>query len=360
MTSRKAKRRIAETYSALEESLATKAADDALANRNDDELFVVDRKGSKTARRKVVKEQERKERGTLHSATEEHLVRKKMKEMQEREQKKEEDAKKGSTESMDIWGEAADDGGIPAVPQRRRMASHSANKSTLKVVGPGFSYNPAQTHHQDVLAEASALEMAKRERDARDKASMDRGHAIIITNGSVDDGDQESSDDDRDSDDVDNDTSAKMVATTKKKDKLTKAQRNKLKRTRALSTEQKQAKVVKDLDKQINDLPKILKAMEKDKKTKEAQKALKAVLRSDNKDEGALTYGESGAVPLSDELGGSLRTLIPKGSSVRAMANTYDDAGKTIKPVKSRGGAARYARPHKAPNVKWIARHKYT
>ena len=78
MSSRKAKRRIAETYSVLEDSLATKAADEALANQDDSDLFVVDRKGSKRARRKVVKEQERKDRGTLHSATEEHLVRKKM------------------------------------------------------------------------------------------------------------------------------------------------------------------------------------------------------------------------------------------------------------------------------------------
>ena len=359
MSSRKAKRRIAETYSVLEDSLATKAADEALANQDDSDLFVVDRKGSKRARRKVVKEQERKDRGTLHSATEEHLVRKKMKEMQEREAKRKEEAGKGNgAESMDIWGGDPENGGVTAAPQRRRMASHSANKSTLKVSGPGFSYNPAQTHHQDVLAEASALEMAKREKDAREKASMGPG-PTLITNGSKGEDDEESSsDEDDDEEDVSN---GKNVATTKKKkEKLSTAQRNKQKRNRALNTEQKRAKVVKDLDKQIKDLPKILKTLEKEKKAKEAKKALKDVLKSSiGVDDGALSYAESGTVPLSDELGGSLRTLIPKGSSVKSMATTYDEAGKTIKSFKSRGGAKKYARPHAAPNVKWVARQKY-
>ena len=143
MSSRKAKRRIAETYSALEESLATRAANDTLANRDDSDLFTVDRKGSKTARRKVIKEHERKERGTLHSATEEHLVRKKMKEMQERElKKKQEEERREHVNDMDIWGEGGNEREITTAPHRRRMATHSASKSTLKISGNGFSYNP--------------------------------------------------------------------------------------------------------------------------------------------------------------------------------------------------------------------------
>ena len=77
---KKRSRRIAETNTEYEQALISKAEAEVLQNREDDELFVVDRSGSKTSRRKIEKEQSRKEMGVLASATEEHLVKKKMKE----------------------------------------------------------------------------------------------------------------------------------------------------------------------------------------------------------------------------------------------------------------------------------------
>ena len=81
---KKRTRRVAETNTEYEQALLSKAEAEVLQNREDDELFVVDRSGSKTSRRKIEKEQSRKEMGVLASTTEEHLVKKKMQEILER------------------------------------------------------------------------------------------------------------------------------------------------------------------------------------------------------------------------------------------------------------------------------------
>ena len=96
-------------------------------------------------------------------------MRKKMKEIQERESNKKQDKEKGDdTKSMDIWGDAADDGGLAPVPRQRRMASHSASKSTLKIAGSVFLQSRTRASSRCLGNEANALELAQEREDARE------------------------------------------------------------------------------------------------------------------------------------------------------------------------------------------------
>jgi nucleolar protein 53 len=361
---KKRARRIAETNAQLEEAMDSRAANELLAGKADDDLFVVDRAGSKTSRRKIEKEKVRKEQGVLVSATEEHLIKKKMKELAQKEASAAKTQNVSKVESLDIWG--ADDGGGDdeidklLTTTRRTQPKDNKTKKAAKVVGPGFSYNPAQVHHQDALAEAMALEMKKREKDAKDNALFAKKMTGIIANGDGEgDSDDEDDDEDEDEDDDAKKAAGKPSKKKKMKEKLTTAERNKQKKNKAMDTQFKKDRAVKTLEKQVEQWPHMLKNMEKEKKTMASKKALKDIAAQSHRDgeDAAMSYVESANVPLSDELGGSLRTLIPKGSSVKNMSIDYDSAGKTEK--KGRGVRVKGAHPHRAQNVKWVARHKY-
>lgn len=376
---KKRSRRIAETNTEFEQALVSKAAVEVLQNREDDELFVLDRSGSKTARRKIEKEESRKEMGMLASATEEHLVRKKMKEILER-GKGGKGANAGveeaKTNSLDIWGEApAQDESLAVLAnknrRRLRQPAEAATKKAIKVTGNGFSYNPAAVHHQDALAKATTLETSKREKDAKERSGFERSnrvsHAAITGNGEPASESESESDDSDDEDDEDDDEAERKAGSKTdkankdkktKKEKLSVAQRNKQKAHRALLTQHKSEKALKGIDKQIENWPSILKAVEKGKKQTDKKRAeVKCKKEASKKEEkSALSYEESADVPLSDELGGSLRTLIPKGSNVKTMSRNYDGAGKTVKKNNTNNKKGRH--PHRAPNVKWIARHR--
>lgn len=376
---KKRSRRVAETNTEYEQALISKAEAEVLQNREDDELFLVDRSGSKTSRRKIEKEQSRKEMGVLASATEEHLVKKKMKEILERRKGDKGDrgrVEEATTNSLDIWGEVpSQEEVILAISNKNRLRmrqpAEAATKKAIKVTGNGFSYNPAAVHHQDVLAKATTLETNKREKDAKERNGFERGNrvrdAAITGNGEPESGSESGSDSD-DDDYEDEEVQEKGSKVSKKNEKSEKrkvmnekmsvAQRNKQKAHKALLTQHKSDKALKGIEKQIENWPSILKAVEKTEKLAEKKRTLKRTKKeaSESEKKSAVTYEESADVPLSDELGGSLRTLIPKGSNVKTMSRNYDGAGKTTKKNNTNNKKGQH--PHRAPNVKWIARHR--
>ena len=131
MGNKKRNRRVEETNAELELALQARVEEKVLDNREDDELFVVDRSGSKTSRRKIEKEKTRKEMGVLPSKTEEHLVRKKIKEVLSRD--KNDHVKGGEataigTHPLDIWGEEShEEGSLEASKNRRAKLTRRPN-----------------------------------------------------------------------------------------------------------------------------------------------------------------------------------------------------------------------------------------
>ena len=155
----------------------------------------------------------------------------------------------------------------------------------------------------------------------------------------------------------------KMKAKTKVNEKISIAQRNKQKAHKALLTLHKREKALKGINKQIDNLPGLLKALEKNEEQTDNKRARIRALQEKTAKEKRheLTYEDGGEVPLSDEIGGSLRTLIPKGSDVKSLSRSYDRAGKTSRNNNTNNKKGHH--PHRAPNLKWIPRirgpHKF-
>ena len=144
MTTRKRQRRQESTAEEYSLGVARAKELDAMEQVRDEELFVVDRGGSKTAKRKIEVQEKQAAKGTA-SSTERKLVRKLV---QKSAGTVAEEPK--TTGVVDIWGEE------DARPSRRAaggVLEACATRSKRLVVRPGQSYNPDTADHQDLLAE---------------------------------------------------------------------------------------------------------------------------------------------------------------------------------------------------------------
>lgn len=141
MTTRKRQRRQEST--AEEYSLGVARAGElrAIAAVQDADLFVVDRAGSKTAKRKIAAQEQQSAAGVVVSRTERKLIRRRA------QLEKTEDAPKAADAPSDIWGAESD------LPSAQRFALNQRAKRA--VIRPGQSYNPNAADHQDLLAEVS-------------------------------------------------------------------------------------------------------------------------------------------------------------------------------------------------------------
>lgn len=64
-----------------------------------------------------------------------------------------------------------------------------------------------------------------------------------------------------------------------------------------------------------------------------------------------------GTVPLSDELGGGLRTVLPKGTALTLQANSMTRSGDMVVP--GRRNRRNYEKPHAPKRIAWHAKYKY-
>lgn len=64
-----------------------------------------------------------------------------------------------------------------------------------------------------------------------------------------------------------------------------------------------------------------------------------------------------GTVPLSDELGGGLRTVLPKGTALTLQANSMARSGDLTLP--GRRNRRSYEKPHAPSRIAWHAKYKY-
>lgn len=138
---------------------------------------------------------------------------------------------------------------------------------------------------------------------------------------------------------------------------MTRAQRNKIRDKNISKDERGRIQEEKRLLKELDALPKHIKAVEEDEKRIETKKSFVALLKENAaKEAQGMTYVEAEAVPLSDELGGSLRTIIPKGRAIVDQTNAMRDAGELTARDRRR---RRREKPHAPKNIKWVAKYKY-
>lgn len=140
--SKKRHRRVNEVVESYEKAVISVNEASALTSKDDDELFVLDRVGSKNSRRKITKEENAKLTDKVVSKTERVLIKKLSANMGAK-------SKPQQTKApvTDIWG---DDCNASA-------AKANLRKKALKVPRGGFSYNPSLNEHQDVVAEVSHM-----------------------------------------------------------------------------------------------------------------------------------------------------------------------------------------------------------
>jgi type II secretory pathway pseudopilin PulG len=141
------KTREAEAVKEYENLIDTSTQEALLAAQTDDDLFVVDRGGSKNKKRKIQKaEISKKESGTI-SKTETILINRIKKNKNKNEAIVVKGKGKKEDNVFDLWG------GDEVTKQPRA----TTRKSFKKIAGPGLSYNPAHEDHQEALAEVTKL-----------------------------------------------------------------------------------------------------------------------------------------------------------------------------------------------------------
>lgn len=339
--SRKRNQRVAEITKEYDNYMVQATEEAIVASKEDVDLFVIDTVGSKSARRKVNKEVKKQESGVV-SATDAKLVAKRLAQ------------KTASTpttvavtepaaEVYDLWDTPA--------PQAPASRSTKGGNSKKLVVRGGQSYNPSVDDHQDALAEAHAVELKHQEELARKNAAFDTTSTALIS----------SLDEIGDSDDDEVELDSGVVATVssvsrRKKEKLTIAQRNKIRRRNIKGFEEAKLQAEKRLEDEVDKLPHILRELAAAEQLKEQQKALKQIQNQvDNMD--TMSYEEVSQVPLTDELHGNLRSIIPKGNvlldRVQNMVKNEDMVAKNRRSRRNK------EKPHGEKKVKWIAKYKY-
>lgn len=411
--SAKRTKRIRETNTEYEEAVHQVSQQKALAHVDNKALFTVDRAGSKAKRRKVQEEIIPKEEGRFVSKTEQYLIEKQRKRLESGQQRKaygsdvvEIGNKKIVTKVADIWGEEE---------QEEQTANIKArpHKHSLKIALPGQSYNPSEIDHQNTLAQAVSIHLKKIE-DAKtafdlieeQEAAKKEQQKLILAGDSSDDDDSSDEDNDdkdkkkkrkekalakhavdgeklktmtavlldedsdsdsddtgSDSDDTDADDANNQINPRSSRQKvLTKAQRNKRRARRQAEHEARRAAIEKKKALDLIVVKHIKKNLKQEEAEQAAQRKIKEALEVERKKAEEeektkrLRAYEVAAVPLSDELQGSLRAMKPKG------APTMDTMQAMIASGETRGAFERkrraYEKPHGAKRIKWFAKYK--
>lgn len=139
--------------------------------------------------------------------------------------------------------------------------------------------------------------------------------------------------------------------------KLTRAQRNKIRFRKAKSYQELKQKQELRILKEIDNSAKILDSLEQKELRSLRKKELEELKKAETAlDSSRLTYEEAGAVPLTDELKGSLRQITAKGMLVGDKVHEMRDKGQLMKRDKKR---KHFEAPHGAEKIVWIPKYKY-
>lgn len=216
----------------------------------------------------------------------------------------------------------------PALKQRDSTIS-------VEVAHAGQSYHPDKESHQDIIGEALAVELKRKEKQDYVDTPLSKGlseetKALML-------GD---SDDEQDSDDEAADSGD--ITIVKRKEKITKAQRNKQKRHRMLQKELEEKKKQKKMLNSVSELKRYQKELKRKEAANKEKKQTVAKLKQDAKRPlGKAVYQQvmhrdpiaapSLPVALSAELKSSLRKVKPKGSLIEERFESFRDRKMTEK-----------------------------
>ena len=213
-----------------------------------------------------------------------------------------------------------------------------------------------------MMLQALAIEIEKKEKDAREAGKEDLltvpeppSTKLADFGGSESEGDSAVDESEEDTDDKDIHLGTRK--SRRKGMKLTIAQRNKLRNRKFQEFEDLKEKREKKLLRDIDRAPEVLKHIEDDVSRAKRKREIKALQKSEDAvDSTSLNYEEAKAVPLSDELHGSLRKITSKGLLINDKVNEMRNSGELIKRDKKR---KRYEAPHGPRKVVWIPKYKY-
>ena len=248
--------------------------------------------------------------------------------------------RKAATATFDLWDEepvskqpkaqkAVAGVAPPRVVTKALPAPRKQKHSmvAVDVAQSGQSYHPDPQQHQDVIGEALALELRRKE-------AVEYRNAPISTGLSEETKAVMMGDDDSSSSEDEGDEQEQVVV--KRKTKLTRAQRNRQKRIRAEEREVQERKLTKKRLNAIGEVKKLKKELEKQQLERKERKVQIAALKQEQYrvlGKGVLQHASQkdpiGApalpVALTDELRSSLRTLKPKGSLLTDRMESFRD-----------------------------------
>mmetsp|Transcript_19166 Transcript_19166/g.31800 ORF Transcript_19166/g.31800 Transcript_19166/m.31800 type:complete len:433 (-) Transcript_19166:13-1311(-) len=252
----------------------------------------------------------------------------------------------------------------PAMPHPKK------NKMlAVQVAHAGQSYHPDASQHEDVLGEALAVELRRTQvlnyKNTPISAGMSEKTKSLLL------GDDDSSSDEDEDADKDDAMDEGDNATKKKVEKLTKAQRNKQKRHRALEKEIADRKTEKKLLNSVSNLKKWKKELTKEEQTqKERQEAVAQLKKDSERTLGQNVWERKSSkrfdaplhvptlpVGLRGELRSSLRSVQPKGSLLQDRMESLCDRNMTT--TKQRGGDKRTIVQGKKRKRKVKGNHQY-
>lgn len=378
--SKKRQRRIQETNALYEESVHAQVVADGLGHRDDKDLFVVDRQGSKRARRKIEEEVLPKKEGTYLSASDKAVLKK----IQQQQGKQISSSSSSSTLPRhatskvlspleDLWATESVSASAATISStaigsakvggegsRKMKQGVIAGNRKLKKPLPGQSYHPSQAAHQDVLAEALANEL-RRQAQEKDNEKVDLKAILAdsraVTHLFLSDSHDSSDDDEQVEDGVEEEDSDSNRNEKARPSKLTRAQRNRQHQLRSqaahLVKKKREARLLSSID-QVKQINRMIDQEEAKREQEHALRKLQASSSSPNS--GALVL-DVNQVPLSDELHGSLRLVKAKGVPLRDAVQSLVSSGQANS--QQRLGRLKRAHPHKAKKIKWVAKYKY-
>lgn len=340
--------RIKSTDIEIEKNSSKLVLEDATSGKKNDELFTIDRKGSKSIRNRMTVVDEKQ--GQI-SQTELKLLKKVM-----RASKPDStiDLKKDTSinQLIDLW---QTDNLIPT----SNSDSTQPSKKKKTILHSGISYNPSFSSHENIMAEALALEMTRIDTENQNKMSFFLTAPLFNSNQNGDDVNPESDDEDISLSLSNIGTAADGSGALRKptqRERITRAKRNKRKAHNLMQLGITQRKTKESLMKSINALPKYISDIDSEEKKCALKKRIKDLKKSTVVDPTRLKNSEVSTVPLSDELRGSIRQMAPKNASMQTTLDAMVESGKAWKPLKKR---RKYDKPHGSRRVVWVAKHKY-
>jgi hypothetical protein len=337
------KQRIFELEQDLNNEVIDSAQQSLLASKLDETLFVIDTTGSKKRKGEIEK---------LKSLNSQLSIAEKKKLVKISAIKSKVSIKSSKNEVVyDLWNDtesAKNTENSSSLHEEKNDKKKKKKKIPLTSIHPGFSYNPSKTDHAIVITEAVALEESKLKKEEKEKKTL----ASILKPTPVnytfeDDIDSDYNDDSDIDDNSESEINNKKV---KIKSKLTRSERNKKKEKKERKFLEEQNKKSLNIIKSINSLPLILKTIEAKEKSLKLSKSTSP--HQPETDLPILTYEEAGHIPLSDELAGSLRKLVPKGNSVKDQVLRKVREGDMNSKYQRR--KKMFEKPHGRRNLKWI------